>query len=196
MMGKRILIILVVLILIFVAVVLFFIFSKKSNTQNGAVDALPILLQESNLKNGLPQDTIKKENFPDYSIGVPENMSSELLPNTSGGSTLVIKPKGDDPNNTSITVQQTDSSLSSFERQSGIFKALGHSSTNISLGGVDAVKYVNQLPGRDGKNLYETVVLFQKGSIVYQIRLAYEGLNPDQNLNAVFDTVLANFSAN
>lgn len=194
MTGKRILIILAILILIFAGVVLVFIFSRaKQSETNQAPTPTPI---QSNFKQNMPQSPIERQAFPDYSIGVPEDMDSELLSNTSGGTTLVIKPKGVNPENLSITVQQTDASLSSFEKQKGIFEALGHSSTNISLGGVSAVKYVNQISGIGGKNLYETVVLFQKGNTVYQVRLSYQAASVNENHVATFDAVLANLSVN
>lgn len=141
---------------------------------------------------------VVRQATPHYSVGVPTGFTANLTSNTGGGQTLSMAPTDTAflEKNASISIQEIDASVSSLAKQQGVFQALGHSSGQISLGNVTATKYTSKIPTGNGQNLFETVLLFQKGNTVYQVRLGYQSAEKDQALENTFDTVVANLQLN
>lgn len=185
------------LVVILVVIISFFVSGKSANAPGTLIPA-PTVTSFNNQAPSGAQNQVIRQTTEHYSIGIPNTFTANVSSNTSGGKTLVMTPKEQfmKNENVSISVQETDASLSSLQKQKDIFNTLSNSSREISLGGIPAVKYTTKIPLPSGQNLFETVILFQKGTIVYQVRLGYQGSSINQGLENTFDTVVANFSVN
>lgn len=128
-----------------------------------------------------------------YSVGVPNTMTLSVEQNTAGGKTLTMNLKNSPSQNPIISIQEVSGGVSALEKQRQVFETLGDNAAQIDVEGIPATKYtrVTMLPK---ENLYETVILFQKGNSVYQVILNYSGITKNTEFENNFNQVVSSLN--